>query len=259
MNLFKLVVLTGTVCFSFCLMAGNRKPLSVTLTGTSSGPVVLAAVVPEFSFHLPQMSGNFRLGIVREEVSKWPEELSEVSMEEEEGQLTYILKDDLLLENGSVTIKVASLTGSSGLIMEVTPENVPKEAQLFWSFGGCTLAVLPDKEQSHLEPEFCKDNVFSVEGGSFTVYYGEEMNFRVYGGITPPESEIFLSDARRQETPLQFLRSGKDTDAPALAATVAMENGKKLYFCCYRRSRSADYAYYMLPGLFLREYESSDK
>jgi chlorite dismutase len=69
----------------------------------------------------------------------------------------------------------------------------------------------------------------------------------------PVSSEIRLSDAYMQQSPLSFFESGKKTDAPALAAVLPLKSGQKEYFCIYRQNEKADYNHYMLPALFRKE------
>ncbi|NDV82147.1 DUF4450 domain-containing protein [Bacteroides sp. 51] len=200
----------------------------------------------ESSFHLPQMAGNFRLGIANGANSLWANDLRKVSVKENKGRLTYTLTDPLL-GKGSVRVHVARLADSDGIILEVKGENLPEGVQLIWSFGGCCGKMLDNPIDSKIEPSYCKYNVFSVEGTAFSAYHGESMRLRIIHGITPPGSDIRLADAHRQETPLVLFGSGKKTDAPVLAASMQLNNNEKLYFCFYTQNKKADYNYFMLP------------
>lgn len=243
---------------------GNRD-FDLIVAGTKAEPRILACQAPEFSFHLPQMAGNFRLGIANGTNSLWGSDLKKVSVKkekasvkdpgakEEKGKFIYTLQDPLL-GNGRVTVKVTGISDSNGIVLEVEAENIPDETRLMWSFGGCYGKVLEDPTDSKLEPAYCKYNVFSVEGTAFSVYYGESMRLRIIHGVTPLDSDIRLSDAHQQQTPLAFYESGKKTDAPALAASTPLKNGEKLYFCFYTQNKKADYNYYMLPDLFNRTF-----
>jgi polygalacturonase len=169
----------------------------------------------------PEMTAGFKLGIIAGEQSAW---LSNTPLKNQ------------LLGNGNIRISKQSLNNTEGIIIEIIPENIPENVDLFWSFGGT-------------EPAFCKDNVFSVEGNAFTLYYGESMALRTLQGCVPPGSDIRLSDANRQTSPLDFFNSGKKTDAPALTARLPVQTGKKYYFCFYRQNAQADYNYFMLEAL----------
>ncbi|MDR2859083.1 MAG: DUF4450 domain-containing protein [Mediterranea sp.] len=255
MNKLKLAIVTFFfLAFEFQATGKGNRNFDIILSGDKTTPRVSACAAPEFSFHLPQMAGNFRIGIANGEQSRWGDELKEVTVKKETKKIVYTLKDPLL-NKGSVIIRVVKLTDSDGIVVEVDSENIPGQVQLVWSFGGCYGKVLDNRiTESQMKPEYCKNNVFSTEGTAFTAYYGESMRLRTMHGVTPFESEIRLSDAHRQQSPLVFFQSGKETDAPALVATCPVKAGKKLYFCFYTQNKEADYYYYMLPALFEREF-----
>jgi len=140
--------------------------------------------------------------------------------------------------NENIQVTTNQLSNTKGFITEVYCKQVPGNAELFWSFGGLT-------------PELSKDNLFNVEGNAFTVYYGESMaTLRTLHGCTPPASKIQQADANQQSSPLDFLRSGKKSDALALTGVLPVQSGKKYYFCFYKQNAQADYNYFMLEDLF---------
>lgn len=258
MSKIKNIVVFGlTVIFPFLLShAGNvenKKKFNIILSGNTNERCVLACETPELSLHFPQMAGNFKLGIIAGTQSRRASDFESIKVKKEKGKIIYTLKDKLL-QKGIVIIRVASLSDSEGFVMEVESSGLPADIDLFWSFGGCYGKILPDKTQSHLEPAYCKYNVFSVEGNAFTVYYGESMKLKVVQGIVPPDSDIRLSDAHKQSTPLEFYNSGKKTDAPALTAVCKLNDNEKVYFCFYMQNKKADYNYFMLPELFAKEF-----
>ena len=165
---------------------------------------------------LPETFDNFtfRLGLISGDHSEWLDESGE-----------------------NIQITSHPLSDTKGFITEVYCRQTSDSTELFWSFGGST-------------PELCKDNVFSVEGSAFTVYYGGSGTLKTIQACTPPASDIRISDARQQSFPLSFFRSGKKTDAPALSAKFPLQAGKKYYFCFYKQNAGADYNYFMLEDLF---------
>lgn len=222
---------------------GQNDP--IVLKGKNSTSQILAAAHPGFSFLLPEMAGNLELGIINGERSKWLKDFSGIKISADPGKVKYTIQDEM---SGELTIEAVALTSTDGLIVEVSARNFPDGAQLFWAYGGASGKAgitLPT-----LLPEYCKYNVFSVEGTAFTAYYGESMKLKVIQGVMPPTSEIRLSDAFRQGTPLMFFESGKKTAAPALAAILPLKNDRKEYFCIYRQNAAADYNYFMLPEVF---------
>lgn len=253
MNRLKLIASLVCVLFSLSMMGGNNRDFDVVVSGTKTEPRILGCKAPEFSFHLPQMAGNFRIGLSNGKESRWTGDLKKVTFKNEKGRLVYTMKDPLL-GNGTLVVKVVKLSDSDGIVLEVEAENLPEGIELIWSFGGCYGKVLDNRTDSRMKPEFCKYNVFSVEGTAFSVYYGESMRLKIIQGVTPLESDIRLSDAHQQQSPLAFYGSGKKTDAPALAAACPLTGEKKLYFCFYTQNQRADYNYYMLPALFDKEF-----
>ncbi len=223
----------------------------VVLSGTPQAPIVLVSAGGEASLHFPQLAGILRLGMGSGETSFW---LSEQKCERQEGKGSLTLTwRNLFAKGDSYVLRFRKLTEGNGFILETEGNALPADARLYWAFGGCYGQELPNKKELALQPAYCKDNVFSVEGTAFTVYYGESMRLRTTKGITPPQSDIRLSDAHRQQTPVALFQSGKKTDAHLLSAACPVKNGEKYYFCFYAQNRVADYNYLMLPELFAKE------
>lgn len=213
-------------------------------------PICLKAQSPEFSFRVPELAGTLRIGLVNGEESVWAHECK-VTNKTQQDTTVYTLRHSLT-GKGRLILRTRPLKDTKGIVIEVRAENLPEHTHLFWAFGGaCGEMVTASNSPALLLPEYCKDNVFSIERTSFTVYYETNRKLRTFNGITPLNSDIRLSDARRQQSPLSFFRSGKKTDAPALTATCPLKNGENIYFCFYKRNSQADYNYFMLPELFL--------
>ena len=67
-------------------------------------------------------------------------------------------------------------------------------------FRGCD-AIAPEPG---IQPQYCKDNVFNVEGTQVTIYHGKVMQLRVTNLIVPSASSIRLSDGHKQDTRWHF-------------------------------------------------------
>lgn len=213
---------------------------------------ILAAEFPDFIFHLPEMAGNLKFGIVKDDESKWIKDAEQIKSDLKDLVLTYRIADPFL-NKGEITCKAIPLKNTNGILIEVSANRLPENVHLFYTFGGAYGKVLTQDEPHALLPRYCKDNVFNVERTSFTLYYGESGNLKVLQGILPLTAEIRISDANRQTSPLALHNSGKKTDAPVLTAIIPLENNKKEYFCIYRQNAKADYNYFMLPELFEKE------
>lgn len=214
---------------------------------------VLTGNAQSLPFRLSKGSGTFRLGIVCDQESIW---LDECNIQKK-GQ-AYILKDKLWKE-GEVRLVICPLTHSDGFVMEVSGKQLPKDTQICWAFGGSNGIDESTRIANVISPAACSDNVFSVEGNAFTTYYGESMKLRTTQGVAPIGSEIHLSDAYQQESPLKLHHSEKKTDAPVISALCPWKPQDKLYFCLYKRNAKADYNYFMLPGLFQNESKTNQK
>lgn len=207
----------------------------------------------QLPLHLPQGAGTFRLGVVRGDESRW---LDAADLRFD-GQV-YVFRQ-VGQESGEIRLTCCRLTDTEGVIIEMEGRNLPDDLDVCWAFGGCHGdELIPEASvQPVILPAACHDNVFSVEGTAFTVYYGAVMRLRVVQGIMPPGSEIRLSDAHQQDSPLRLFRSGKRTDAPVISALFHWGKAEKRYFCLYKQNAKADYNYFMLPDLFKKEYKAA--
>ncbi len=210
---------------------------------------IVAADHPEFAFYLPEMAGNLKFGVIVGDQSKWFSDFKSKKISFEKGILSYTVSD-VVLGKGSLSVQVVSIPNTDGIVLQVKGADLLSDTKLFWSYGGAYGQVLTSKESGSLKPVYCKDNVFSVEHTAFTLYYGESMKLKVVNMVAPVTSEIRLSDAFSQDSPLSFFNSGKETHAPALASVLPLESGVAEYFCVYKQNDKADYNYFMLPALF---------
>ncbi len=237
-----------TLLITLCSLVSFAQEETHILQGKNPSSKIIAGLYPEFSFLLPEMAGNLKFGVIRGDESKWLEGFFGIESSHENNRVKYSLHDSILGE-GELVIDAISLSTTDGLILEVEAKNLPEGIQLFWSFGGSYGKAIKEDEIG-LKPEYCKYNVFSVEGSLFTVYYGESMKLKVFQAVTPLNSEIRLADAFQQNSPLEFFNSGKKTTAPALAAIVPLKKNDKHYFTFYRQNAEADFNTYTLPEVF---------
>lgn len=222
------------------------------LKNSSQKTVIAAANHPEFSFLMPEMAGNLKFGIINGTDSRWFSDLSIIDAKHSNNKIIYTLTDSLL-NDGLIKVEAISLSNTEGIVAKLFAQNIPDNIQLFWSYGGAYGKLLNNNQPKGLSPIYCKDNVFSVEWSAFTLYYGESMKLKVVQGVMPVTSEIRLSDAYRQSSPLVFFNSDKKTEAPALTAVLPLKNNSAEYFCIYKQNNKADYNHYMLPALFESE------
>lgn len=219
-------------------------------------PVLLFTLLSIFSgnaqtlpFTLSKGSGTFRLGVVCGNESRWLDQCKIKGKDR-----NYSIRNPLWKE-GTVKLALCPLTDTDGFILEVSGEKLPEGTKLCWAFGGCDDTNVTPVTDNRIPTAACYHNVLSAEGNAVTVYYGAVMKLRTVHGITPPGSDIRLSDAHQQESPLALFHSGKKTDAPVISALCPWQPQEKLYFCFYKQNAKADYNCFMLPALFQKEYK----
>lgn len=204
-------------------------------------------------FEMPGGAGVFRIGFVHNGQSYW---LDQCTLSHQ--------GDTLCIKNlpdgkGTVRLIYRQLTESSGFIIELSAHECAERISLCWAYGACSEDTVCRTANGDFVPEACRDNVFSTEGNAFTVYYGKVMKLRTVHGITPPFPDIRLASAYCQTSPLALFNSGKKTDAPVIAAMYEWDTKEKIYFCFYKQNAKADYNYFMLPALFERMQDKTDK
>ncbi len=204
---------------------------------------------PDWSMLAPELGGTLRLGVANGNSSKWFADFKTIKEKTQEHEVIFTLKDEIL-GKGEIKYHIKSLKDSKGAVIKLTSKNTPEDIKLIWTYGGASNDIKAEDWNSVLEPEDCYKNVFSIEGNSFTLYYGTSRKLRVLEALVPPGEEPKLADAKQQELPLQLLNSGKKTDAQVVASQCELVSGKELYFCFYFLNPKADYNYFMLPKLF---------
>ncbi len=135
--------------------------------------------------------------------------------------------------------------------MKLEGTQLPLHSHIIWAYGGASNAM-PDntKQGAAIAPKDCYQNVFSMEGNAFTLYYGNSRKLKILEALTPPGDALRLGDANQQEQPLLLLHSGKNNKAQLVTSTFPMQDSEAYYFCFYYLSPTADYTYFMLPKLF---------
>lgn len=228
------------------------EPNTTILRNGSDQTMVLAQSGTEFGFFMPETGGYLKTGLMVGEKSLWLKDAKSIQGKKSNRGWDLLLKDPIL-GSGELQFRVQPLTDSNGLILQVSGRNLPEGLRFIWAYGGGSSDTLPSEKTTFLQPEQCKDNVFSREINAFTMYFGTMAKLKVIMGVMPLQAETRLGDAKQLSTPYIYWNSGKKTDAPALAGSNSLLNGEKNYYCIYRQNNLADYNYYMLPALFAKE------
>ena len=214
--------------------------------GTNTGFRVEAGDLPEFAMYLPGMGGNLRFGLIDSKGSKWIIDANDITARYRPGTMIYTISDPML-DKGSLQITVLALAEADGMIVEVASTGIPEDLSLFLAYGGFTGSkkgfyrdgdMGADPESVfYLNPEYCENNIFEIAENSFVVHSSSEddkarrkraRNFTEMMGVFPAGVELKVSDATRQNTPLEFYSSNSSL-APALTGKVKLSAGDVEY------------------------------
>ena len=220
-----------------------------TIAVKNAGSLIKDAEFPELTFYMPDKASAVRFGLVKGGQSIWINALKSVCKPEGKG-LQYTLTGRFI-EKGKLIFDVLPLYQTDGVIVRICGEDLPDSLSLFWAFGAACGKSVSDV-QPGLNPSDCKNNVFVVERNGMILYYpkGGLHEFSVFYTLFPIETSALLSDAHRQNSPLELFSSGHKTDAQALCGMFPIRNGQCYYCSFYKPSTNYDVNYYRLPAVF---------
>ncbi|WP_379884299.1 DUF4450 domain-containing protein [Mariniflexile soesokkakense] len=206
---------------SFILKNGSRK-FNRALYGTNTGFRVEAGDLPEFALYMPGMGGNFKLGIITETSSKWITTSDSIETRYNPGVMLYEIRD-ALLQNGVIKIQVVAHAENESMILKVETENIPKNVDLVWLYGGASGKkfsrdgdIGADPESVfYLQPEYCINNKYTFQNESFLLNFGSENNKQKTGNNRNivgyfPKSDVKLVDANLEIKPIELFESKVD-------------------------------------------------
>ena len=202
------------------------------LYGSHTAFRVEAGDLPEFAMYLPGMGGNFKLGLIAGNKSMWVTQAKSIKAVYRPGSMLYEVKDPLL-GNGTMQIAVLALADSEGMIIKTQFLNVSSKVALCWVYGGASGKkfsrdgdIGADPESSfYLQPEYCKDNSYTITKNSFHLVYGTGHNL---SAIVPPTSLNKITDATQQQDPLTLYQSNASA-TPAIAGKLPVVNGVQYF------------------------------
>ncbi|HEY1193492.1 DUF4450 domain-containing protein [Flavobacterium sp.] len=225
---------------AFVLKNGNRK-FNRALYGSNTGFRVETGDLPEFAMYMPGMGGNFKLGIANGKESKWITEASKIDTRYVLGTMHYTI-EDAILGKGKLFVDVVALKEEEGFIVKVFVENIAKNTNLIWGFGGATGKkfsrdgdIGADPESVfYLQPDYCLNNKYTLQKQSFLLEYGSESNKQKTGNNKSlrgffPESATHLSNAKQQKTPLELYNSNAE-NLPVLSGKLKSISEKGNYW-----------------------------
>lgn len=263
-----IVIENGTRRFNRALYGGN------TAFRAEAGDL------PEFALYMPGMGGNLKFGFVINGKSKWLIDAKQIKAIYRAGSMLYEIRDPLL-DNGVIYLHAIALYDREGLIVKLHITNAIAGLQIVAAYGGATGKkfsrdgdIGADPESSfYLKPEYCKDNLYSIQQNSFRLLYGfskplsEEERYEVQHlpnaqannaaterakemtGVFPTGAALKIADAATLQSPLDFLATGTSTGSPALSAVVNAQ-AEPLYFFIQKLGKNQGGSYRQLRSMF---------
>ena len=198
------------------VIANGAEVFNRPLYGGNTAFRVDAGDRPEFSLYLPGRGGNLRLGLRSAAGAKWFHEAASVVARYRPGEMLYEIRDPLLGSDGAVRLAVLALDQTDGLILraefvtgiaaagEPASSRPATVVELLWAYGGVNgergrrdgdigTERVPIGEYFQLKPEFCRDNMFTIEGNTFTLCSRPA----TIVGLMPPGSHLDVGDATK--------------------------------------------------------------
>lgn len=152
------------------------------LYGSNTAFRIEAGDLPEFALYLPGMGGNFKLGIITGNQSKWLTQATNIKTLYRPGSMVYEIRDPLL-GTGFLLVTVLATYEQEAMIVQVVPKGIPANVQLVTVYGGVTGKkfsrdgdIGADPESSfYLKPEYCGYNFYAIRDNHFQVAYSLDL------------------------------------------------------------------------------------
>jgi len=189
---------------------------------------------PEFSLYLPGRGGNLRLGIKTPAGVKWLNAAQQIVTRYRPGSLLYAIRDPLL-GDGELDLTVLPMSETKGVIARAELRGAT--ADLIWAFGGANgqrgqrdgdigCERQPVAEFFQMQPEQCRDDVFSITTNTFML----RDNKTAIAGVMPSGATVSLADATKWKTPDALLASANaPAELPVLVGQVALPSNQPVY------------------------------
>ena len=179
----------------FVIVNGKNK-FNRALYGGNTGFRLETGDVPEFAFYLPRMGGNLTFSISKGLKTIQLNNAEKIETRYRPGKRIYSISDPIL-ENGKIIIEAIALYDTEGAVWKIISENVPKNIQLNWRFGGASNTRFSREGDMGVDPvdafdlktQYCKGNKYSITKNKFHLTFGPENSLNLYG-IFPEKSKL---------------------------------------------------------------------
>jgi hypothetical protein len=214
------------------------------LYGSNTAFRVDAGDRPEFILYLPGRGGNLRLGLKSGNSTKWLHEAIQIISRYRPGEMIYDIRDPILGREGTLTVALLAMNTTDGLILRAEARHVSAGLELLWAYGGVNgqrgrrdgdigTEDVPISEYFQLKPEFCRDNIFTLASGTFTLRAKAATIF----GLAPANAQVAVADATNWASPAALLGSaGNAPELPVVVGHAAMTVRAPLFLALQRLS-----------------------
>lgn len=206
---------------------------------------------PEFVLYLPGRGGNLRLGLRAAGTAKWLHDAAQVTSRYRPGELLYTIRDPLLGPGGELQLAVLAYHQTEGLIVRLAGRNLAPGLELVWAYGGINgqrgsrdgdigTERVPISQYFQLQPEFCRENTFALQGDAFTL----TAPAATIAGLAPADAQLALADADRWNDLSALLASASATPParPVILGRAPLVAGRPLLLSLQRLATDATIA-----------------
>ncbi|WP_262248605.1 DUF4450 domain-containing protein [Parapedobacter soli] len=232
----------------FVIHDGDRR-FNRALYGTNTAFRVEAGDLPEFALYLPGVGGNFQLGVIAGNESKWLTEADDIEARYRPGTMIYQIKD-ALLGRATLQLQVLALADAEGMVLKAQVDGEwPQGVELIALFGGANGKkfsrggdIGADPESGfYLHADYCDNNTYVLEGHRFRLDYvhGRDGQRRLWGSY-PAAAVAQVGDANALASPAN-VRASDASSQPVLVMAFTPEEATDYHFLVAADS-SARYA-----------------
>lgn len=266
----------------FVIHNGDKR-FTRAIYGTNTGFRFETSDFPEFGLYMPYLGGSMYMAISTPTENRWVKDLESIESRFKSGQRTYILKDENLLGDGTLSVDAVALSDGDGLVARYTADQLPEGTKILWIYGGANnkrysregdLGADPE-DSFFIKPANCQGNVFEIASHQATVWYGHRSKpvsddeayenpesrkkspgtaSEVYAdskSVTatfPVGTNIREADGNQIDDLEQLLRSEKSS-RPVIIAEYEID-AESFYFELHNPKSRASFDYNELPEVF---------
>lgn len=221
----------------FVIVNGKLK-YNRALYGTNTAFRIETSDMPEFGLFMPHMGGNVQLGVVLENQSVWLGKAQTIRSVYRAGTRIYQIEDPIL-GKGSITLNVLALADADGMIVQITGNNLPANAQILCMYGGATSKRFSRNADLgvdvanafDLRPDNCLNNDYTLADNTFTLKYGQtSRDPKTVVGIFPKQTKLRTGSPYQINSPAEAWKADAHVEKPILLALLPASN-QAHYFC----------------------------